>query len=304
MSLLPEPAKRAAPWWSSASARDGLVSLANKIWDDETQDINGVYAYSLPFLRANFAKLKALKNVDRVFYAMKANSNKTLLQELYALGASFECVSLQELRLVKTLFPAIPGNQILFTPNFAAREEFKRAAALFPADSQPFLTIDNLWVLENWGSDFAGRSIFLRVDPGEDGHGHHAHVYTGSGSKFGIMQDELRSAAFTAAIAAHGITVVGLHMHKGSGITDANQWSRSVALLTSLRELFPSLRYVDAGGGLGVPYKPSGEFGGPLAMGAPQLSPPRNLLSSPAHSWPSAPSLQTPRWTWPRWTRS
>lgn len=46
-------------------------------------------------------------------------------------------------------------------------------------------------------------------------------------------------------------------MHKGSGILDAAQWYRSAKLLASLRTAFPSLRHVDMGGGLGVPYKPT-----------------------------------------------
>ncbi len=46
-------------------------------------------------------------------------------------------------------------------------------------------------------------------------------------------------------------------MHKGSGITDAAQWARSASTLTSLCATFPTLRYVDVGGGLGIPYRPS-----------------------------------------------
>lgn len=165
--------------------------------------------------------------------------------------------SLAELRRVKTLFPDISGDRILFTPNFATRAEFEGAFKLFEGAVEPIhVTIDNTWVLENWGELFQGKSIFLRIDPGEDGHGHHAYVFTGSSSKFGIEIPEVRSEKFQNMIAKFNITVEGLHMHKGSGILDPTQWERSAKLLTTLRDVFPHLKYVDCGGGLGVPYKP------------------------------------------------
>jgi diaminopimelate decarboxylase/aspartate kinase len=192
-------------------------------------------------------------------------------------GISFECVSLRELELILELFPAIPGSRVLFTPNFASKREFQAVTPLFVTEERraalaavadgaavsdaellPFVTVDNSWVLERWGADlFRGRSIFLRVDPGEDGHGHHAHVYTGSGSKFGIEQSVLRSDAFIALVASCGATVQGLHMHKGSGIKDPLQWARSGAALVALLDVFPHVRYIDIGGGIGVPYRPN-----------------------------------------------
>ncbi len=65
MSLSAEEPKRATPWWANDDARKELLETAKQIWDDETSDINGIYAYSLNFLRNNFKKLKSLKNVSR-----------------------------------------------------------------------------------------------------------------------------------------------------------------------------------------------------------------------------------------------
>ncbi len=117
-----------------------------------------------------------------------------------------QCRSLQELRLIKSLFPSIDASRILFTPNFACRNEYAKARGLFQDHANAIhLTVDNTWVLENWGEDFASCSIFLRVDPGEDGHGHHAHVHTGSSSKFGIEIKELCSKEFADVLNKHKV---------------------------------------------------------------------------------------------------
>lgn len=180
-------------------------------------------------------------------------------------------MSAQELRHLLSFFPEIDGRRILFTPNFASRREYEAVLSMFESSERlalvssgtinqaiPFLVIDNTTMLQRWGNTiFKNRSVFLRVDPAEDGHGHHAHVYTGSASKFGIMPDEIRSDAFQAVLRSEGITVIGLHMHKGSGISNASEWARSAQSLLALLPVFPSLEIVDIGGGLGVPYRPT-----------------------------------------------
>ena len=70
-------------------------------------------------------------------------------------------------------------------------------------------------------------------------------------SKFGVAQED---APRSAAAAKHaGATVVGLHAHAGSGVHDIDNWVRTAGLLLSLREIFPQVRVIDIGGGIGVP---------------------------------------------------
>ncbi len=203
-----------------------------------------------------------------VFFAFKANFSPILLKEAYDAGLNFECVSAQELRHLLTSYPSICGTRILFTPNFASHREYKAVLNLFESHDRmenisirqktPYLIVDNTTMLKRWGSTiFANRSIYLRVDPGEDGHGHHAHVFTGSSSKFGITIEEIRSAEFQALLDENNITVIGLHMHKGSGISDAQEWARSAEYLLQLLPVMSTIQTIDVGGGLGVPYKPS-----------------------------------------------
>jgi diaminopimelate decarboxylase/aspartate kinase len=51
----------------------------------------------------------------------------------------------------------------------------------------------------------------------------------------------------------HGVNVIGLHAHSGSGILDADNWSEVALCLLDLAPHFPQLRAIDVGGGLGVP---------------------------------------------------
>jgi bifunctional diaminopimelate decarboxylase / aspartate kinase len=136
--------------------------------------------------------------------------------------------------------------RILFTPNFAAREEYQWALG-----AGITLTLDNLFVLRHWGEMFRARPVFIRIDTGI-GRGHHHHVRTaGSQSKFGVPLAEIDE--LTQLVEQHGVIVVGLHAHSGSGIFNAESWSEVATCLLGLAARFAQVRVVDVGGGLGVP---------------------------------------------------
>src|SRR5690606_2198160 len=96
------------------------------------------------------------------------------------------------------------------------------------------VTLDALHPLAEWGADFAGRAIFLRVDLGV-GRGHHDKVRTaGAASKFGVALDEI--GAFRELAHRHGVRIVGLHAHAGSGVLDADQLAAGLA---EVRRAYP-----------------------------------------------------------------
>lgn len=236
----PRPAAE-DPWW--VRRRETLIGLARK---------HGcVYAYDLDTVRAAATRLSGVRGVDRVLYAVKANSNPDVLRSIHNAGLCFECVSPGEIERVTGLFPDIDRKRILFTPNFAPRSEYE-----FGLAQGVWLTLDNLYPLREWGATFAGREIFLRLDTGH-GHGHHEHVKTaGVHSKFGIPLFELPEAR--ELVARCGATVVGLHAHTGSGILNADTWRNVARILGTVAADFPGLRILDLGGGLGVPEKRGG----------------------------------------------
>ncbi len=231
-----------------------VATTRNKSWWEDhvpsllklAQESTPVYVYSEKQLQRSAQSLLECDALDQVFYAMKANSHEGILQILYNAGLGFECVSIYEVERVFALFPTINPHKIIFTPNFAAKTEYQQAIEL-----GVYVTIDNLHPLINWPELFKNRDILLRIDPGF-GKGHHQYVETGgSRSKFGIPHAELEQAQ--QLIKACGARVIGLHAHSGSGILQANNWAILAEQLTLLGKLFPSVKMLNLGGGLGIP---------------------------------------------------
>ncbi|HEV7607442.1 MAG TPA: bifunctional aspartate kinase/diaminopimelate decarboxylase [Steroidobacteraceae bacterium] len=234
-------AARAQPWW--AVKRDALLGTLGQ------RDC--AYVYDLSQVEAAAKAVCGIKSVGRALFALKANPHPDILRTIAAAGVGFDCVSLAEIERVMESVPGIAKDRILFTPNFAPRAEYERALAL-----GVHVTIDNLFVLQNWLDAFKGKSVFLRIDTGI-GRGHHHHVKTaGAQSKFGIPAEELEEVARIAK--SGGVTINGLHAHAGSGVFDVTNWSQVGSTLAALVKRFPDVKFIDVGGGLGVPDRVEG----------------------------------------------
>jgi bifunctional diaminopimelate decarboxylase / aspartate kinase len=226
----------ARPWWSEQ--RQALL--------ERMEGHDSAYVYSLSCVRDACARLKSMQAVDRVLYSMKANSHPDILRTVVDAGLGIECVSVAEAKHALAAADGLAPESMLLTPNFMTRGEYREALELGLR-----LTIDNLYILEQWGADFAGREVFLRLDPGS-GLGHHKLVRTaGSHSKFGIPLAELDRIRRLAD--AHDIRIVGLHAHTGSGILHADNWHRSLETLGEAARQLGDVRVINLGGGLGVP---------------------------------------------------
>jgi len=235
-----QPALRAADsWWMKK--REQLMKLAG-------EQLNA-YVYDRESVVEAAESLLNLKNVDRILYAMKANFNADLLRAMATAGVDFECVSPGEVERLLRVIPDLDIRRILFTPNFAPRDEYAWAL-----EKGLQLTLDNLYPLQTWPELFRGHSLFIRVDPGQ-GRGHHEHVKTaGVHSKFGVPRFEVDELA--RLVDAAGAEVVGIHAHSGSGILDPDNWRSVAGELVLVAERFPKVKTIDLGGGLGVPEKP------------------------------------------------
>jgi bifunctional diaminopimelate decarboxylase / aspartate kinase len=225
-------------WWRS-ERRDQLLALGAQATPR--------YVYHLPTVRKQARELKTLATVDRLHYAVKANTHPAILRALAEEGFGFECVSPGELKAVMAVVPE--SAPLLFTPNFAPREDY-----VWALGTRATVSLDSLYPLEHWGDVFRGREIVLRVDLGR-GLGHHEKVRTGgSGSKFGLPVEQID--AFLRLADEHHVTVRGLHAHLGSGILDDKHWGEVYNQLASLAERIGSVAFLDIGGGLGVPSHP------------------------------------------------
>lgn len=228
-----------AHWWQSR--RKDLLKLA--------ADKGAAYVYSRDAIAEACRRLRSIDAVDAVFYAMKANSHPEILSLVLAEGLNLECVSPGEIDRVLEVSPGLERERILFTPNFAARDEYHWAL-----QQGVWVTLDNLHPLKAWPEIFRDREIMVRTDPGQ-GRGHHEHVKTaGVHSKFGVPLFELEELKGLADAA--GARVVGLHAHTGSGILASNNWRTVADQLLAIAAEFDDVRYLDLGGGLGIPEKP------------------------------------------------
>ena len=226
-------ASEAAPtgWWRQRRAE--LLALPTP-----------AYVYDLATARAAAESIVGLRNIDQALYAVKANPNPELLKLFHEVGFGFEVVSPGELDHLIAVFGELPP--VLYTPNFAPREDYARGFEVGAT-----VTLDSLAPLEQWPELFRGQSVFVRIDPGR-GRGHHKFVVTaGKASKFGVPVHELDR--LQELVQAHDVQVVGLHAHAGSGILDPLAWREKAFLLADCAERFPSVRALDLGGGLGIP---------------------------------------------------
>ncbi len=260
-----------APWWKAERAR--LLELAENLHSPSGRGEKRAtprYVYHLPTIRERARALRALWSVDRVYYAVKANPHPAILAALAEEGLGFECVSPGELAAVEAV-RAAHGSPRLFTPNFAPRADYEaalldRATPVPEADgsapgpgsrvasAEPLPTLDALHPLHHWPEVFEGREVMLRVDL-DRGVGHHDKVRTGgAASKFGLPMEQLD--AFLGLAREHHVRIVGLHAHLGSGVLDASHWAQVCGQLAGIADRIGSVRYLDLGGGLGVPSHP------------------------------------------------
>ena len=199
-----------------------------------------------------FAGEKAL-----VCYAMKANSNQSVLRTLAKLGAGADVVSGGELK--RALAAGIPADKILFSGIGKTAAELRSAlehdVLCINVESEPELEL-----LSGIATGM-GRTarISVRVNPDVDA-GTHAKISTGkSENKFGIPLARAREV-YAHAARLPGIRVTGVDVHIGSQITDLGPLEAAFTLLADfvrvLRGDGHAIAHVDFGGGLGIPYHP------------------------------------------------
>ncbi|MGI9386901.1 MAG: diaminopimelate decarboxylase [Methyloligellaceae bacterium] len=216
------------------------------------------YCYSTATLTRHyrvFAKSFAHLNAQ-ICYALQANSNLAVIKTLAQLGASMDVVSEGELRRARTA--GVPGERIVFSGIGKTREEMTYALGerirLFNVESEP-----ELYALSETASGLNAEALVaLRVNPDVDPKTHKKIATGKAENKFGIPWDRAR-AMYRLAADLPGLKVKGIHMHIGSQITDLAPFEDAFLLMrdlvVSLREDGHTITMIDAGGGLGIPYR-------------------------------------------------
>src|ERR1700756_2465733 len=215
------------------------------------------YCYSTATLERHFRVFSEAFAGEKVLvcYALKANSNQSVLRTLAKLGAGAEVFWGGELK--RALAAGIAPQKIVFSG--VGKTEAELRAALnadilcINIESEPELEL-----LSRLASE-TGRTarISVRVNPDVDS-GSHAKISTGkSENKFGIPLARAR-AVYARAAKLPGIEVTGADMHIGSQIIDLGRMETAFRILAefvqTLRADGHTISHVDFGGGLGIPY--------------------------------------------------
>jgi len=193
----------------------------------------------------------------RICYAVKANSNLSLLGLLAKAGAGFDIVSGGE--LFRVLKAGGDASRVVFSGVGKSAGEIEYALAQgihsFNCESEGEIAL-----LEALAARRGVKArIALRVNPDVDAR---THAYTSTGlrqHKFGIDISEVE-AVYARAQASPHLAPEGVSCHIGSQILDVDPImeaiDRLLELVQRLREMGLPIRHLDLGGGLGVPYKP------------------------------------------------
>ena len=216
-----------------------------------------VYVYSTATLVRHyqvFLEAFASRKVE-VAYAVKANSNLSVLATLARLGAGADTVSEGEIR--RALEAGVPPGRIIFSGVGKTRAELQFALAAgvgqVNVESEPELDL----LAEVAAASGVRPRIAIRVNP-DVGAGGHAKISTGKAdSKFGVSLAEAERL-YRRAASNPVLEPVGLACHIGSQITDLKPLEAAFLTLRTLAERLRGqgldVQRLDLGGGLAAPY--------------------------------------------------
>ncbi len=207
------------------------------------------YVYDAEKIVLQYKRLtKAFNNVKqlRINYAVKALSNISVLKLFNSIGSGLDTVSIQEVQL--GLKAGFKPEDIIYTPNGVSLEEIENVAELGVQ-----INIDNLSILEQFGSKHPKIPVCIRINP---------HVMAGGNtnisvghidSKFGISIHQI--PLLLRIVENTNMTINGIHMHTGSDILDIDVFLYASEILFETAKNFKNLEFIDFGSGFKVPYK-------------------------------------------------
>lgn len=216
-----------------------------------------LYVYDFDRIRERFSQLKAAFSGRKmlVCYALKANSNLSVIQKMALLESGADCVSLGEIR--RAILAGIPKYKIIYSGVGKQEEEIKEAIKL----GILFINVESkeeLLCVEKCAKELQSVArISVRVNPNIDPQ---THPYISTGlkeNKFGVDIEEAKSL-YLYAHNAEFLEPIGIHFHIGSQLTKlkpiAESAQKIAELAHSLLALKMEIKFFDIGGGIGITY--------------------------------------------------
>jgi len=195
----------------------------------------------------------------KIKYATKALSNINVLKLIRKAGAGIDAVSIEEAKI--GMLAGFEASEIMYTPSGVDFSEIEEAV-----DMGIMINLDSLPLMERFGQVYGSRlQACIRINP---------HIMAGGNlkisvghkeSKFGISIEQLPE--ILQVVEKYQLNIVGLHIHTGSDILDAEVFLRGGNVLFEAAMQFPNLKFLDFGGGFKVAYKPQDVATDVMAVG-------------------------------------
>jgi diaminopimelate decarboxylase len=217
-----------------------------------------LYVYDLDYMSAQYEELKAaFKGRKSIMaFAIKSNSNLSVIKHFATLGSGADCVSIGEVR--RAILAGVPSYKIIFSGVGKSDSEIREAIEL----DILYINVESeaeLGRVELIAKELQTKCrISIRVNPNIDPQ---THPYISTGlhdNKFGVEIDAAKRMYIKANNSEH-LDPVGIHFHIGSQLTELKPIYESAEivadLVRSLQNIKIELKFFDIGGGLGVKYK-------------------------------------------------
>ena len=216
-----------------------------------------LYVYNFDYMAAQYEELKSAFRGRKsiIAYAVKANSNLSVVRHFAKMGSGADCVSIGEVR--RAFLAGIPAYKIIFSGVGKTDDEIREAIEL----DILYINVESeaeLGRVELIASELGKISrISIRVNPNIDPQ---THPYISTGlhdNKFGVDLSSAKRMYIKAKNSQH-LDPVGIHFHIGSQLTELKPIYESAEivadLVRSLANIDIELKFFDIGGGLGVVY--------------------------------------------------
>ena len=216
------------------------------------------YVYDFDYITKQYEELKSAFRARKslIAYAVKANSNLSVIKHLANLGAGADCVSIGEVK--RALKVGIPSYKIIFSGVGKRDDEIKQALEfdilMINVESEAELNrVEE--IAKNLGKV---ARISIRLNPNIDPQ---THPYISTGlheNKFGVDIDTAKRM-YIKCKNSESLEPTGIHCHIGSQLTQLQPIKDAIKivadLIRNLKAIKIDLSFMDVGGGLGIVYK-------------------------------------------------